>query len=364
MAQLKGNSNRGTDSQRNVDNSAKTLLANIRFMRVDDPVRTVVITSAIPNEGKTFVAANLARAMATSGIKTLLIETDMRRRSMAHTLHTHAQHGLYSVMSGEVALHDAVVATNTPRLHFLDAEPHIPNPSDLLASRRFSALVEQAKQEYGYIVFDTPPVSTFVDAVVLGAKSDALFLVVREQFTRKDEIARATEQLKTANVQLSGIVMNYCSRDSSDYYYYDYYYREQGPMEDGGRRRGIGLPFSRKRKESTARRVMPEVAVESPAASVPPQAPTPQNRNVQESRPATPNSWSNAPDLSEDADAPVEASPNQEEQTSRPLRSVVPSIGETGMMSRDAIDERAQQERSHRIAVEEKQRRDQANPYM
>lgn len=221
-----GASSKDDKDRRSVENSAKTLLANIRFMSVDAPIRSVVITSTIPNEGKTFVATNLARAMATSGIRTLLVECDMRRRSVANTLNIHARYGLYSVVAGEVSLTDAVVPTGTHRLHFLDAEPHIPNPSDLLSSRRFSALIEEAKKEFGYVVFDTPPVGTFVDAAVLGSKADAVFMVVREQFTRKDDVARAAEQLKTANVPLSGVVMNFCETSSNGYYYYDYYYRE------------------------------------------------------------------------------------------------------------------------------------------
>jgi Mrp family chromosome partitioning ATPase len=95
----------------------------------------------------------------------------------------------------------------------------------LLNSRRFSRLIAEAKNEYGYILFDTPPVGTFVDAAVLGAKVDAVFMVVREQFTRKDEVARAADQLRTANVPLAGIVMNFCERQSNEYYY-EYYYRE------------------------------------------------------------------------------------------------------------------------------------------
>lgn len=228
----KKSSSKRDSMQQSVDNAAKTLLANIRFMSVDKPIQTVVITSTIPNEGKTFVASNLARAMATSGAKTLVVECDMRRRSISHELHAHAQHGLYSVMSGEVALEDAAVPTNTDGMFFLDAEPHIPNPSDLLNSKRFSKLIEQTRKAYDYVVFDTPPVGTFVDAAVLGAKVDAVFMVVREHFTRKDDIARAAEQLKTANVPLSGIVMNFCERSSSGYYYYDYYYREGGKGGD------------------------------------------------------------------------------------------------------------------------------------
>jgi len=221
-----------SDELSSVVNSAKTLLANIRFMSVDNPVRTVAITSAVPNEGKTFVTANLASAIATSGKTVLLVETDMRRRSMAHALGVHAQHGLYSVVSGEVGLTTAAISTTTPNMYFLDAEPHIPNPSDLLNSNRFSRLIQVAARTFDYVVFDTPPVGTFVDAAVLGTKVDAVFMVVRENFTKKAEVVAAAEQLKKSGCNLAGIVMNYCERRSSEYYY-EYYYSKSGHNDEG-----------------------------------------------------------------------------------------------------------------------------------
>lgn len=274
MSRRKKDSKKYPSSSRGVDNSAKTLLANIRFMRVDDPVKTVVITSAVPNEGKTFISINLARAMATSGVPTLLVDCDMRRRSVARSLNIHAQQGLYSVLSGESSLQEAIVATDTPMLYFLDAEPHIPNPSDLLNSRRFMELMYAAKQHYGYVVFDTPPVGTFVDAAVLGSKVDAVFLVVREQYTRKDAIVRAADQLRTANAPLSGIIMNFCESASSEYYYDYYYYREDrkrnssGEDERSAEMADFNLPAT------------PLAASDEPNDMI-----------------AEPKSWSNAPDL-------------------------------------------------------------------
>ncbi len=238
---------RDIERRRGIDNTSKTLLANIRFLSVDNPIRTIVITSAIPNEGKTFIAASLARAMASSGMRTLIVECDMRRRSMSHELDIHAQHGLYSVISGETPLAEAVVQVS-PRLEFLDAEPHIPNPSDLLNTRRFADLVAALRQSYNFVVFDTPPVGTFVDAAVLGARCDAVFMVVRERYTHHAEIARAAEQLRTANVTLTGIIMNFCERQSNEYYY-DYYYSED---TDGRRRR-------RRRKKDEQKELLPIV---------------------------------------------------------------------------------------------------------
>ena len=218
----------------NVVNSAKTLLANIRFMDVDHPIRTIAITSAVPNEGKTFVAANLASAIATSGKTVLLVETDMRRRSLSRVLGVHAQQGIYSVMAGENDLRSAAIPTPTPNLYFLDSEPRIPNPSDLLNSHRFTRLLDQAASMYDYVLFDTPPVGTFVDAAVLGTKVDAILMVVREGFTRKAEVVTAAEQLKKAGCNLAGIVMNYCERRSSEYYYEYYYTHDDGSSSNEG----------------------------------------------------------------------------------------------------------------------------------
>ena len=125
-----------------VQNAAKTLLANIRFASVDNPIRTLVITSSVPNEGKTTVAVNLAQAIATSGKRVLLVECDMRRRSVADMIGAHAKAGLYAVLSDQVRWENAVVATGQQNMDFLDAEPHIPNPADIISSKRFARLVQ------------------------------------------------------------------------------------------------------------------------------------------------------------------------------------------------------------------------------
>lgn len=217
------NSKKGrSEAAQSVVNAAKTLLANIRFMSVDNPVRTIALTSSVPNEGKTFVSCNLASAIATSNKTVLIVECDMRRRSVASALGVHAQHGLYAVLSGQKELVQAAVRTQTPNLHFLDAEPHIPNPSDILSSRHFARLLGLMRKTYDYVIFDTPPVGTFVDAAVLGSQVDAMFMVVRENFANRNEILEAAEQLRHSNCNLAGVIMNYCEHRSSEYYY-DYY---------------------------------------------------------------------------------------------------------------------------------------------
>ena len=209
-----------------VQNAAKTLLANIRFASVDNPIRVITLTSSVPNEGKSTVALNLAQAIATSGKSVVLVECDMRRRSMADMIGVHSRGGLYAVLSEQMALDEAVVETSQKNLYFLDAEPHIPNPADIIASKRFARLVKSLSESFQYVIFDTPPVGTFVDAAEVGHLSDGVLFVIRENFARRNEVLAAMDQLRRAEVHIIGTVMNYCEVESSEYYYS--YYTKDG----------------------------------------------------------------------------------------------------------------------------------------
>ncbi len=209
-----------------VQNAAKTLLANIRFASVDRPVKSIVLTSSVPNEGKSTVAYNLAQAIASSGKRTLIVECDMRRRSLADMVGARARHGIYAVLSGQVELDEALVATSHRNLFFLDSEPHIPNPADILSSQRFRKLVAQMESDFDYVVIDTPPVGTFVDAAIIAVLADATALVVRERFVKRAELQNAYDQLKKADANVIGVIMNMCEAESSEYYYA--YYNKEG----------------------------------------------------------------------------------------------------------------------------------------
>ena len=195
--------------QIHMQNAIKTLAANIRFASVDDPIRSIVVTSSVPNEGKTTVAISLAEAIASSGSSVLLLECDMRRRS---------------VLCGQTALADAMVATGTRGMYFLDSEPHIPNPDVLLSSKRFRKMVDAALDSFDYVIFDTPPLSAFVDAAVLSTVADGTLLVVGQNVVRRDELASSHAQLEKAGANLIGAVMNLCKSEKSEYYT-EYYSR-------------------------------------------------------------------------------------------------------------------------------------------
>ncbi|MGI6218010.1 MAG: CpsD/CapB family tyrosine-protein kinase [Coriobacteriales bacterium] len=214
-----------------VQNAAKTMLANIRFQSVDKPIKTLAITSSVPNEGKTTTLIFLAQAIATSGKKVIIVDCDMRRRSLGRELKMHAQNGIYSVMSGEVNLQDAIIPTKIPNMDFLDVEPSIPNPSDILASKRMGSLISILSRAYDYVLFDAPPVGTFVDAAVLGARVDATILVVRPDLPKRDQLKMAYNQLVTAGANVIGICSTFEEDTGNEYYYA--YYNEKGERVEG-----------------------------------------------------------------------------------------------------------------------------------
>lgn len=214
-----------SNEDRTMRNAAQTLLANIRFASVDEPITSIAVTSAVPNEGKTTIAIELARAIAAGGKTVLLVECDMRRRSLAGELGVHPAAGLYSVLSGANMLNQCVVRVSQG-LFFLDVEPHIPNPPEIIVSRRFRSFLDEVSGSFDYVVFDTPPVAAFVDAAVLSSVVDATVLVVREGFVRRTEVQEAYAQLKNAGANVVGVAMNFCREERSDYYYA--YYDRQG----------------------------------------------------------------------------------------------------------------------------------------
>lgn len=213
-----------------IQNAVKTLFANIRFMSPDNPVRSIVITSSVPNEGKSTVSLELGKAIATSGKTVLLVEADMRRRTMASLLGVHAAAGVYAVLSDQVDLRDAVIGTATPNLYFLDTEPNIPNPADIISSKRFQRLVARLEQSYDYVIYNMPPVGTFVDAAILSTLVDGTIMVVKPGEVKRTELVDAYEQLQKAGANVLGICATFCEGTGSEYYYA--YYTKDGDRVD------------------------------------------------------------------------------------------------------------------------------------
>ena len=244
-----------------VQNAAQTLLANIRFSSVDTPMRVISVTSSIPNEGKTTVALALAIAIGRSGATCLIVEGDMRRRSMKSLLGARPTYGIHRLLTGKCTFQEAIVPTDFENVHFLDSEQGIPNPDGILSSRHFTKMLDTLRRHYHYIIVDTPPVSAFADAAIISNKADGTVLVAREGYTSKREISYAAEQLSNAGANVLGIVMNGRQGGSgSGYgggYYYDYYYNYYSDDEDesgkGDSSKSKGSKLSSLRKKDPGR---------------------------------------------------------------------------------------------------------------
>ena len=213
-----------------VQNSAKTLFANIRFLSPDKPIRSIAITSSVPAEGKTTTTVQLAEAIASSDKTVLLVECDMRKHDLSSVLHAHCPVGLYAVMTEEEDLDEAVVETDTPNMFFLDIEPSIPNPTDIISSDSFKNLTKKLAENYDYVLYNTPPVGTFVDAAVLSTLMDGTLFVIRMNSTKRDEVVNAFEQLRKAGGNVIGSVATFCEEMGSQYYYG--YYGDAGASDE------------------------------------------------------------------------------------------------------------------------------------
>jgi capsular exopolysaccharide synthesis family protein len=204
--------------------SYRTLRTNILFSAIDRQLRTIAISSALPKEGKSRTAANLAVALAAAGHSTLLIDCDFRRPSQ-HLLFGRLQNvGLADLMLQEATESEVVTPVEqVQNLWLLSSGPTPPNPSELLASARMRDLLARLTQTFTYVVIDTPPVNLVADALVLGTYTDATLLVVEHGRSRYPAVRTAKESLKRVGARLLGAVLNKVpSREGYGYYNYNY----------------------------------------------------------------------------------------------------------------------------------------------
>jgi len=199
----------------------RTLRTNLMFSSVDQAIHALVMSSAVPGEGKSTAAANLAVTLAQGGQRTILIDCDLRKPSQ-HTLwNLPNEQGLTSALLETSALeHPPLQATALEMLHILTSGPQPPNPADVIGSRRMDDLIATLRSQADYLVFDAPPVLAVTDASLLALKSDGLLLVLRAGVSRRDQTARAKEELERIGVPLIGAVLLDAPRDSAVGAYY------------------------------------------------------------------------------------------------------------------------------------------------
>jgi capsular exopolysaccharide synthesis family protein len=202
----------------------RSIRTNILFMSPDRPIRTMVITSPSPQEGKTTTAVNLGVTMAEAGGRVLIIDTDMRRPRLHRSFGVGNQTGISTVIVGKATLEEAIKHTDVPNLDVLTCGPVPPNPSELLHTDRFAAVLADCAKLYDRIVLDSPPTSAVTDPAVLGNLVDGVVLIIKAGETTRDSAMHARRQLTSAKARIVGVIVNAIDF-SNPAYGYEYYYR-------------------------------------------------------------------------------------------------------------------------------------------
>ena len=204
------------------------------------PPQVILVTSALPREGKTTAAANLAVTLAQLGDRTLLIDADLRKPGIGRLLNMNGGKyaGLSSYLAGVSSLDLVTVQhPSVPNLSAIPTGPLPPNPADLLSSHRLADAIAQLRAKFKFIVIDSPPVMAATDAVILSVQADGVLLVVRSGETPKEAFTRTRDLLVSVKCRLLGVVLNAVNSHAPDYYYSYRYYPYSygyGPQESAG----------------------------------------------------------------------------------------------------------------------------------
>jgi exopolysaccharide transport family protein len=206
--------------------SYRALRTSLLLSNIGAPPKVIMITSALPQEGKTTTSINCAVVLAQKGVRVLLIDADLRRPSIHKTLGMGPRSGLSNVLTGSATLQQTITRSPVlPNLSVLPAGTPPPNPAELLASTNMRDVLEELRGQYDHIVVDTPPTLSVTDAVVLSPRADAIVLVIRSGQTTKQALRRSRDILLQVNAKVSGVLLNAVDLSSPDYYYY---YEYQG----------------------------------------------------------------------------------------------------------------------------------------
>jgi len=222
--------------------SYRALRTSLLLSSLGAPPKIIMVTSALPQEGKTTTSINTAVVLAQKGVRVLLIDADLRRPSIHKTLGMGPRSGLSNILTGSSTIEQAITRSSIlPNLFVLPSGTPPPNPAELLASSNMRDALNKMREQYDHIVIDTPPSLSVTDAVVLSPRADAVMLVIRSGQTTKQALRRSRDVLTQVNARLIGVLLNAVDLSSPDYYYYyEYqgkyarYYREDSSEPDHG----------------------------------------------------------------------------------------------------------------------------------
>ncbi len=208
------------DAKSPVSEQYRTIRTNIQYSGVDQLFKTIMVSSALPEEGKSTTASNLAVVFAQQGKRVLLVDADMRKPTQYYTFNTQNLVGLTNVLTRQTNLTEAMVKTKLDNLYVLPSGPIPPNPAELLGSESMLDFVELATKDFDLVLFDTPPLLAVADAQILANICQGSILVYKSGKTKIDKVAKAKDMLVAAKGKLLGGILNNKKMEKSNYYYY------------------------------------------------------------------------------------------------------------------------------------------------
>lgn len=214
----------------------KSLRTNLNFITATSGVRSVVVTSTVPEEAKSNVSVNLALTLAESGKSVVVLDCDLRKPVLHKYLKLgHNRNGLSNVLSNECALEDALIKMDERSVYILTAGTLPPNPSELLAQPQMEKLLNRLRASFDYVVVDAPPVSVVTDAVILSRIVDGALFVVRSRFASADAVKSAVNKLREVDARVLGVVLTrYNPKKALKNSSYSYSYSYSYAYADGG----------------------------------------------------------------------------------------------------------------------------------
>jgi succinoglycan biosynthesis transport protein ExoP len=203
----------------------RTIRAAISLMPKADKFRLLSVTSTIPSEGKSLVAANLAVVTAQTGLKTVLVDADLRRPSVHKAFQLHSPIGLSSYLTEEVnSVEEFAHSTEVPNLDVVCCGAIPSTPSELIGSKRMMQFLQELRNRYDRVILDCPPVSAVSDPLVLAARSDGVVFIKKFNKIRREHARRTEQRLQDSGIYILGVVLNDIDFEGKDSYYYSYYY--------------------------------------------------------------------------------------------------------------------------------------------
>ena len=207
------------------EEAIKTLRTNIQFSGID--IKTIVLTSCYPNEGKSDVTFQLALEIGKMGKKVLVVDADIRKSAYVSRYQIKERiSGLSQYLSGQRREADIIYRTNFEGVDMIFAGPTAPNPSELLEQESFSQLLGSLREKYDYVLIDTPPIGSLIDAAIAAKQCDGAILVIESETVSRRTALKAKEQLEMTGCRLLGAVLNKVDVRKDKYYSkYGYYYK-------------------------------------------------------------------------------------------------------------------------------------------